>query len=198
MQSPVLGRLAAALLFAALLFFAFPGASPDREARLAALDAGSLVQAELPDSEGQRLSERVLALARPTEEGLELELGSVRFADSPADLDGATRRSLVTGLRAAADGVSLAVLGEQEAVPGATSFTLRRTDDGLALSAMLPGATQALAVDEPWNPPNRTSLIPPILAISLAIALRRPLLSLLCGVLAGAVLAQVRGGAAGG
>lgn len=198
MQSPVLGRLAAALLFAALLFFAFPGATPDREARLAALDAGSLVQAELSGADGATLAGRVLALASETPDGLELELGEVRFADSPADLDGATRRSLVTGLRAAADGVSLAVVGEREAVPGATAFTLRRTDSGLALSARLPGSAAVLAVDEPWNPPSRTSLIPPILAISLAIGLRRPLLSLLCGVLAGAVLAQIRGGAAAG
>ncbi|MHC4378592.1 MAG: Na+/H+ antiporter NhaC family protein, partial [Planctomycetota bacterium] len=198
MQSPVLGRLAAALLFAALLFFAFPGATADREARLAALDAGSLVQAELPGADGATLAGRVLALARETDDGLELELGPVSFADAPADLDGATRRSLVTGLRAAADGVSLAVVGEREAVPGAAAFTLRRTEAGLELQAALPGADAALTVEAPWTPPNRTSLIPPILAISLAIALRRPLLSLMCGVLAGAVLAQVRGGAAGG
>ena len=198
MQTPVLGRLAAALLFAALLFAAFPGATPDREARLAALDAGALVQAQLPNAEGETLAARVLAQATTTEGGLELELGTVEFANSPVDLNAATRRSLVTGLRAAANGVSLAVVGEREPVRDACSFTLRRTDAGLSLSASLPNSRAALAVEQPWTPPNRTALIPPVLAISLAIALRRPLLSLLFGVLAGAVLAQIRGGAAGG
>jgi Na+/H+ antiporter NhaC len=196
MQSPVLGRLAAALLAAALVLFAFPGATADREARLAALDAGSLARAEV--AEGVSLADRVLELARETEAGLELDLGEVRFTGSPVELDAATRRSLVTGLRAAADGASLAVNGEREPVAGAPSFTLERADSGLTLAASLPGGGAPLVARQAWTPPDRTSLIPPILAISLAIALRRPLLSLLCGVLAGAVLAQLRQGAGAG
>lgn len=208
MQSSAPKRLALALLFAALLFSAFPGSTDNREARLAALDASELVQAPLDPQapESGSLAERLLAAARTSEaapgdeQQLEIDLGEVAFQDQGPELALAARRSLVTGLRAAAAPSSLNVLGEQEPLPGGLSFVLERTEGGLALEASLPQANDPAApplrVEQDWVPPGRTSLIPPVLAIALAIALRAPMIALLCGVLAGAVLVQLRAGAA--
>jgi Na+/H+ antiporter NhaC len=55
---------------------------------------------------------------------------------------------------------------------------------------------QPLASLGPWHPPGRVSLLPPLLAISLAVWLRRPVSALLAGVWAGAGWLQFRDGAA--
>lgn len=62
----------------------------------------------------------------------------------------------------------------------------------LLAGSLEPGGAPLVGTD--WRPPNRFSLLPPILAIALAIATRRPLLSLLAGVLSGAILVALRQG----
>lgn len=140
-----------------------------------------------------------------------------------ADTIVTARRAFVQGLRTAAEGgvaigtttgddgepvddvraLSLSVEGERTPTSGGLDVRVRlgaRDDTGgrrLEVEALLaPGAdrTEPTVAGTDWRAPNRFSLLPPVLAIALAIATRRPLLSLFVGVVAGAILVGVRGG----
>ncbi|QDU85128.1 Malate-2H(+)/Na(+)-lactate antiporter [Planctomycetes bacterium Pla163] len=143
--------------------------------------------------------------------------------EADADTLATARRSFVQGLRGAAEkGVvvgtkldesgkvvddvrklSLTVDGESVPVTGGLDVRIRMGfgDGGggrrIEVEPLLPGALDpggASLVGTDWRPPNRFSLLPPILAIALAIATRRPLLSLFVGVLSGAILVALRQG----
>jgi Na+/H+ antiporter NhaC len=133
--------------------------------------------------------------------------GDPQFAAQTAAI---ARRSLVLGLRKVAEDPtyggerdddaglgrrSLAVEGELEPVAGGAEFVLRRSESGLELT-YLPGADlPSLAAHRTWSPPGTRSLLPPVVAILLAVLTRRPLLSLFAGVACGAVLVRLEGGA---
>jgi Na+/H+ antiporter NhaC len=143
--------------------------------------------------------------------------------EADADTLATARRSFVQGLRGAAESgvvvgtkldeagelvedvrkLSLTVDGERVPATGGLDVRIRMGfgDDGggrrIEIEPLLPGALDpggASLVGTDWRPPNRFSLLPPILAIALAIATRRPLLSLFIGVLSGAILVALRQG----
>jgi Na+/H+ antiporter NhaC len=151
-----------------------------------------------------------------------LRLGEFDFSDdgAPADSDAlaSARRSFVQGLRQFAEGgferdgrefgtresgvTTLLVEGERAPVAdglvvrvrlgGEDSLGARRIEVEAVDGAS--GAAFPLASTD-WREPTRFSLLPPVIAIALAIATRRPLISLFIGVLAGAVLVHLAEGA---
>ena len=72
--------------------------------------------------------------------------------------------------------------------PGA-SFFCERMQGGLRLEVELPDGTR-VSSSEAWYPSSNRSLLPPLVAIGVAILLRNALLALLSGVVVGAVLAR--------
>ncbi|QDU67290.1 Na+/H+ antiporter NhaC family protein [Engelhardtia mirabilis] len=211
---PAALTLAALAIVAALLFSGGP--DPARAARLAALEANLLVSEgswtnSAAESSGAE-SELLLAPAlldgphvTATAEGqATLRLGTIQLAlgggeASDRELEPLARRSIVMGLRSFAEAerhLSLSVDGEQEAVPGGAALSLRRVDGGLELSYRpSPSEDSSLDAFRPWTPPGSRSLLPPVLAILLAIVTRRPLLSLGVGILGGSILVQLHRGA---
>ena len=80
-----------------------------------------------------------------------------------------------------------------EGLPASLSVTLDVTtgDHGVALASRVsgPGGSENLpAGDARWSPPDRRSLVPPLIAILVALLLRKTLLALFLGILSGAVL----------
>jgi len=148
-------------------------------------------------------------------------------ADSIQGIDdhGTARASIVRGLRqfvstAAADDEVLAEHPEYAdlTVAGAEfpvgdrganfDVQLRRDDEGrvrqLVTFTVDDADFEPVAVERTWNPPGRVSIVPPVVAVVLAILLRKPLIALLTAVFAGAFLlrraegAELVGGIAGG
>lgn len=77
--------------------------------------------------------------------------------------------------------------------PGLVMFGQYRSDS-LSVDFTLPDGTSVGATRR-WSPPGRSTLLPSVLAIFAAVLFRRPLLALLCGVLAGGFI-EARGGGA--
>ncbi|HVS11882.1 MAG TPA: Na+/H+ antiporter NhaC family protein [Planctomycetota bacterium] len=178
----------AAFVALVLALWLLPAADP---ARLAAMKAPELLDASV-EGTARTLGERVLegSQVTRTEPGKAvLRLGGVRVAAPAAPSDdlgvhGLARRWLVSKLRqlSAARGDSLLVEGELTPLPGGAGFLVELRGDRLSLRYDAPGA-ESLAVEiEGWQPPARTSLLPPIVAILLAILFRRPVVALFCGV----------------
>lgn len=196
--------VALACLATAALVFLLPAGDP---ARMAALDAYTLL--ELPVEEGgptiaQRILEGPAVISR-TDSQLELSLfGCILATDPPsADLEvhGLARRSLVRGLRkiAADKGLELKFEGELDA-------SKSNAERGAGFTVMLDGERLSLQYThrqdgtltvhrDGWKPPQRSSLLPPVLAIALAIAFRKPILALFAGVWCAAILMRLDGGA---
>ncbi|MEW6072013.1 MAG: Na+/H+ antiporter NhaC family protein [Planctomycetota bacterium] len=114
------------------------------------------------------------------------------------------RRSVVRGFRAlapedlAAHGIQGLVIRDEEGIAaGGASFTLEIAAGRARIACAVDGAAgPPAAAQEPWSPPDRGAVFPPLVAVALAIALRRPLVALFAGILTGAIL--VRHAAAGG
>jgi Na+/H+ antiporter NhaC len=150
-----------------------------------------------------------------------LRLGELDFTDdgAPADTDAlaSARRSLVQGLRQFAEGgfehggreygthdsgvTTLIVEGERAPAADGLTVRVRLGAEGalgarrLEIEAVDGASGAALPVaGTDWREPTRFSLLPPVIAIALAIATRRPLISLFVGVLAGAVLVHLAEG----
>ncbi|MEO0651154.1 MAG: Na+/H+ antiporter NhaC family protein [Planctomycetota bacterium] len=216
---PLSLALAAVAAVAWLWFGGEPG--PERRARLAALethlllsepvwaDPGSAARAASEPGGGEPdvlLAESILTGAAYTDHGdgtATLRLGKV---DVDLDLEAGrgrvasiARRSIVLGLRSFAEqerGVSLAVEGEDTPAPGGLAMALRSTAGGLELLVYGDGDLPDRGYRE-WRAPGSRSVIPPVLAIVLAIATRKPLLALLIGVLSGSILVRMRDAGSG-
>ncbi len=190
---------------------------PAPASRLAALNAYSLLAEPPTDSPGHSPADSAaegrptlaeLVLAGPASstdaEGVRhVELGGVRVEGPTVDIDdhGAARDSVVRGLREAAEKQALELVIDGELVPrnrGGVDFVLRLEEGRLALRAN--GATagsESVEATIDWRPPLWTSMLPPFLAILLAILFRRPVLALFLGVLGGAVILKSGAGAGG-
>jgi Na+/H+ antiporter NhaC len=166
-----------------------PESGPDERPSLADLVLASA--AVSPDERG----DPVLRLY-----GVQLRLLDGGAVD-PLEDPGLTRRSIVRGLRehAADAGLSLRVVGELEhgEVRAADGASFLVTLDGTTFRAEFtpPQGQRVVATLEGWRPSRRTSLLPPLVAICLAVLLRRPVPALCAGVFVAAYLARKDAGA---
>ena len=113
-----------------------------------------------------------------------------------AGTDTALRQALARGLRDAAgkEGITLDVLGEQAAVPtGGMDLSLQADDAVLHLSWSV-GDEPPVGHAFPWKAPSKRSLLPPLVAIGLALLLRKPVPALFLGVLTAAFLLRFEAG----
>ena len=76
------------------------------------------------------------------------------------------------------------------------ALDLRSSDGRVSLAATLSDSDRVFKIDRTPGRmlPGRSSLLPPLLAIAIALALRRTLLALFVGIYAGAVLGVVQSG----
>jgi Na+/H+ antiporter NhaC len=204
-------------LVAAWLGVTGRGSAAEREA-LAALESYRCLLAHDPPSQDHRQgpSLGLLVLREPDvqfsgPDQARMALAEVRLFDQQGEERPehaqSLRRSLARGLRSAAEaefqaadgslhsGVSLSIDGEHTPAATGQAFDLHLTPDGLRLD-WRPPAGAGGNHELPWTPPDRRSILPPLVAIALAIATRKPILSLLCGVLVGSILAELRAGSA--
>lgn len=211
-----------AALVAAL--FLVPGVSPARlatkqVAELLAEDAEVLDADGVPvlDGEGRPVTAPLWevifdgpAMTVETDEaGAEtrvLQIGGGRFlVDEEVFQDGevydpiwpiASIKEVQRKLRSIVADEELAVRIDAYKKPDPEGFNLLTRVKGGTLSLQVEMGTTALArVERPWNPITPRSLLPPLVAIFLAILLRRPVVALFSGVWVGAVLVRLAGGA---
>lgn len=195
-----------------LSFLLFPEVS---EARMAALQAHELLEVEVSvdGAEGgatQPLWQHVLERSGTPRAGggVELRLSGAHMLTDPTEEpdvanSGVLRGAIVRGLRqfATAEYQPITILGEKAPlVQGegeGASFLLSFEDGTRTLTYDWNEAegTYAARVSEPWSAPDRRSVLPPLVAVALAILFRRPVLALLVGVLVGASLLRVHAGA---
>lgn len=187
--------------------FLMPGADP---ARLAGLEAYRILTEVTVPAEGDEeaptvgdvlLDSSACTIFEGEREGeAQFVLFGAGLRDVPLGHPSALdlRRSITRGLRQVAGdrGLSLEVVGENMPAQGGASFELLvLKEDALKLVVRgidsLPDSEYELA----WEIPRRTSLLPPLVAIAIAVIFRRPIAALFLGVLAGSVLFVVRGGA---
>ena len=191
-----------ALLFAGL--FLMDGAEPYE---VAALRAGELLEEPVEELEGESSMLDVL-VGLATDEGLALGEVGVWAVNTPTeDLpDDTLRRSILAALREATAADGLMILGDEGAIEGGVDLVLLQSSGwwnesgDWHLVAAGPAVEAAhgredLTASAPWVPPSRTSLLPPLFAIALAILLRKPVIALAIGVLTGTFLAAGREGA---
>lgn len=196
--------VALACLATAALVFLLPPSDP---ARMAALDAYTLLESPVEEG-GPTIAELILAgpaVIERDESRAKLSLfGCILATDPPsADLEvhGLARRSLIRGLRerASKQGLELEIEGELDASKSnaqrGAGFTVMLDGERLSLQ-YTHSQDQTLTVHrDGWAPPERSSLLPPVLAIALAIAFRKPILALFAGVWSAAILMRLSGGA---
>ncbi len=203
-----MGR-ALALLLVGLLAVALFWMPPTEPARVAALCVPELLSEKITVAGAETtLGDAILAgpAARRVDDGrLTLRLGGVRLvcsAYSTTDLGvhGLARAALISGLRrqAAARGDALAVEGELLPVRDGAAVLISLSESEFGLSWEFPSAEPLDARRAAWRPPNRNALLPPLLAILLALLLRRPLLALFLGLWAAAYVLRHRAAGAGG
>lgn len=128
--------------------------------------------------------------------GVQLAAEAAAKADIVHHLE--TRRSLVRGLRRAAEeaGMALVIDGEAGPVVGGATFYVQLIGDELVVRYLVDGAPlEPVILRTTWRGPGRASLAPPLLAVVLALLLRSPILALAAGVLAGTTLVRRAGGA---
>lgn len=203
------GSIALLVLVAA---FFLPEPSPPRLAALQAYEFLSWPVGEAPSPEedgeedpGRPLWAHVLTgpATTATAEGThELRLGGMLLGgDFTATLD--LRRSIARGFRNLTPeelsplGIErLVVLGEDAPERGGFSLRLDAANGFVILDTRVDAvdgsavAGSELEVVQPWSPPDRGSVFPPLVAVALAVLLRRPLIALFAGVLAGAILVR--------
>ncbi|MCB9915424.1 MAG: Na+/H+ antiporter NhaC family protein [Planctomycetes bacterium] len=196
--------LAFALVLAALVgLFFLPQARPTA---LAALHGQTLLDEEVPDpapdaAEGATVPLWELVLrspnySEPADGEARLVLGYARLFAT--DLDALSpdhvkfEDAVLRGLRsrvAEQRGRQLEVVRTQHADVEGLSFTLILRDEGGLELLYRPVPSEALTFGPfDWRPASALALLPPLVAIALAVLLRRPVVSLFAGVLAGALL----------
>ena len=196
-----MGRLVAALLAIAALagVFFLPGVS---RARLACLSAHEILNEQIDpeDADSPTLAELVLtgpgAVKKP-EGGTEVTVNGVRLgadeaSEAEMNMNIVLRRSLVRGLRqyAGEEHQPLTVVGEgaprQE--EGGVNFYLQVVGNQRMLEYTVHQTDVRHLQVLDWTPPEPTSVLPPVVAVALAVLFRRPVLALFAGVLCGAFL----------
>ncbi len=127
---------------------------------------------------------------------VQLSSPSVQTSVSPAEGHLDARRSVIRKLRSAlsGDGVQISDDALDEPVAGAIAISFE-SEDGVhtqVTARTAQGLTYACEAE--GQPPSLLSLLPPLIAIILAILLRKPVISLFAGVLGGSWLVQYLSG----
>jgi len=190
-MSRVLSLAFVALLAAGL--FLLPNPEPER---LAALACGDRLneQVEGRGAAAPMLWEALLdsPAATRADGRVTIHLGAL------TGVDGQARGSVVRALRAILDGEGYVVeidgAARPSTHPAAAAIAVEMPPGALRLRLAVPGS-EPFGAQSTFHPPRRSSLLPPLFAIFLAILFRRPVLALFCGVLLGSVLAQMADGA---
>ncbi|MBC8451131.1 MAG: Na+/H+ antiporter NhaC family protein [Planctomycetes bacterium] len=164
---------------------------------------GQVILASSHVRDAEEAGGRILTLGRVVvigPGGVPVDAGS----DSESHVNASARRAILATLRelfaADSDGSSLLVDGETEPTPGGLDFELgvESGDWGARGSQRYlsyEGAgLQGLATGS-WSPPEKSSLIPPLFAIALAVLFRKPVIALGLGVLVGTYLVSTEAGA---
>jgi Na+/H+ antiporter NhaC len=202
----VLSILVFALVAAALLLL--PPAEP---IRISALHLGRLLDVETDVSSGPRmaLGDALMAssaVVRDDQGRATLRLGGVRIVSTgemASDLlvHGLARRSLVSALRQRAHtkGLALSIEGDLKPLSGGLQVLIVHEPQAhaLTLQADAPDGARIDGRMEGWHPPGRDVLVPPLVAVLLAILFRRPVLALFAGVWAACALVLWRDPAIG-
>lgn len=207
-----MNRLVPIAIFGVLMAALFLVVSPSPD-RLTAFEAGKLlgepalpVQEEAPQ---QTLAQRILASTDSHVGPLMISLGQVSFdsdgqddrAPAPEALNLQTRMSIVRALRTAAQNLlgsdgeprELLLEGADQESPGGGNVTVQAHDGSVTITAQLADGSTTSATRK-YTAPGRTSLLPPLVAIALAILLRKPVIALFAGVLVGAFLVKFAAG----
>jgi len=197
----VLSILVFALVAAALLLL--PPADP---IRITALHMGRLLEQEIdvPNGPPTALGDALMAssaVVRDAQGRATLRLGGVRIVstgEQASDLlvHGLARRSLVSALRqrAHAKGLALDIEGDLKPLSGGLQILIVHEPQAhaLALQADAPDGEHIDGRLEGWHPPGRDVLVPPLVAVLIAILFRRPVLALFAGVWAACALVLLR------
>ena len=200
-----MARLVALLAFAAVVAGIFLLPAPSY-GRLSAFQAGDVLDwtpREESEDPGPTLLDELLASpatvwTEPTEEGqpriADVRIAGVRMTakgDADPILHIEAKRSLIRKLRSVAAGADweLSPRKLDADAPGGANVLVEYDPDSQRLKASLaaPGA-EPVTRSQIHRPPSRLSLLPPLLAILLAILLRKPVIALLMGVIGGAIL----------
>ena len=196
------------LVALALLLWFLPQAD---ETLLAAIDSGTLVAEPCTEPESglavaATLGDVLLGegvLEEPAEPGGDpvLRLRGFRLQAAQAvdlDLHQEMMDSIVRHLRSHGaemeSPVEFQVVEDLRSDSNGLLFEGQQGEQGLSLTVTLPGGGLVQAKKSEWRPPTRLSLLPPLVAIALAILLRKPVPALLAGVFAGSILARTHGG----
>ena len=196
-------------VFGALIATLFWVPSPSAD-RLTAFEVGKLlgeqvVQASDTQESTSSLGETVLANTDSESGPLTILLGTVLYSSpsieaqevSPEDLNRQARASIVRALRTAAQGLlgadgnkrELILEGADNPVAGGLDWTINVEPRKVTLTVLEPTGTE-LVVSRTYQAPGRSSLLPPLVAIALAILLRKPVIALFAGILVGAFLVK--------
>ena len=185
-----------AFLALALGLYFMPGADPTRIAaieasELLALRVGEEPDASVPD-ERPTLAQVILDSAevqRTAPGKLRLSLSGVRMSsDRPGDLlllHGVARSAIMRGLRAAAAerGESLEIHGDKMPAVIGSNFMVELVGERVLLTWDSTDKSRSITVVRPgYKPATRWALVPPLVAIFLAVLVRRPVIALLAGV----------------
>ncbi|HVS19067.1 MAG TPA: Na+/H+ antiporter NhaC family protein [Planctomycetota bacterium] len=200
-------HLVAVVVLAALALLA--ARLPEADAlRVASLRTSEILGAEVEGPAGARsLGEEWIECAsvRPGDAGeLILWLDGVRVT-SPSiqsddlDVHGLARRSLIAGLRAVAAerGLALRVEGELWPSKGGMNVLVTLDEQGFGMQGVSGDGSVVRGRLDGWRPPERSALWPPLVAIALAVLLRKPVLALFAGVWCAAFLLRRAGGEGG-
>lgn len=188
------GPLLALGLCAALLI---PAAEPDA---LAARALTRLLETDSAASFLERLGGAPIV-------GLELRVGvgGTGGAGRDASADPRLRRAVTSALGVAAARAREAgrpgpggLVGATESAPETLRIALGRASDGwrAELALQREAGLEGPAVLGPWREPGRAALVPPLLAIAVALAWRRVLPALFAGIWSGASLLALAGDSA--
>ena len=201
---PIAAALAALI---GLLFL--PDADRGELAVLASYEAALEGEVIGADGEARPLGQVLLTgparLPATPERPARFLLGGVRLVDSAPSAEpdlgihGELRTALLRALRQAAmdEGLELEFVGQDAPAVHGLNLLATLGEEQLTLTwGVRPAGSDTeqgrgeLAL--PFDEPGPLSLLPPLVAIALAVALRRPVLSLSVGVLAGALLLRLR------
>jgi Na+/H+ antiporter NhaC len=127
-------------------------------------------------------------------EEVKLLLGGARLVDrtaNPTDslaIHGELRDAIVRGVRQAAgsEGIDLELIGAEAPAVHGLNFLVELDEERISITRHMSGYEETSEI--PFAPASPLSLLPPLVAICLAVLLRRPVISLFAGVLAGAYL----------